>query len=620
MKNTKSSPAVSPAVSPAMPGKGLKLGAAGMTKPKNFKKSMGQFVRYLSPFYVAIIVGIILAIAGTVCSIMGPDLIGKMTNVAYTPIFGIPIDFGKILYYGVWLAVLYSLSFLFSYAEGFILSKIAVRVAQKMRGEISAKINRLPLRYFDRNSYGDTLSRVTNDVDTISQTLNQSLSNLIVAVTMFVGVFIMMLTISWQLTLVAVVTIPIGMIVVMLVVKRSQKYYRQQQQSLGEINGHVEEVYSNHNVVKAFNGQQKEMQKFAETNNKLFVSGYKSQFYSALMMPIMSFIGNLSFVGVSVVGGILALNGQIEVGSILSFFIYIRLFNQPLVQLASVATVFQSTAAASERVFEFLAEPEIEPETANPKTLKTVRGEVEFKNVRFGYQPGQPVIPNFSAKIKAGQKVAIVGPTGAGKTTLVNLLERFYELDDGDIEIDGISIKDMTRAQVRSLFGMVLQDAWLFEATVLENLIFGNPKATQEEVELACKSANVHHFITTLSGGYQHKIGEESSISQGQRQLLTIARAMVQNAPMLILDEATSSVDTRTEELIQKAMDKLSENRTSFVIAHRLSTIKNANVILVVDQGNIVERGTHSELLKLNGKYATLYNSQFKKDDMPAEE
>lgn len=604
---------------PVMPGKGPKV-AAGMTKPKNFKKSMGQFVKYLSPFYVAIIVAIILAIAGTICSIVGPDLIGKMTNVAYTPMFGIPIDFGKITYYGIWLVVLYALSFLFNYIEGFIMSKISVRVAQKMRSEISAKINRLPLRYFDRNSYGDTLSRVTNDVDTISQTLNQSLSSLIVAVTMFVGVFIMMLTISWQLTLVAVVTIPIGMLIIVLVVKRSQKYYRQQQQSLGEINGQVEEVYSNHNVVKAFNGQVKEMRKFAKTNNKLFVSGYKSQFYSSIMMPVMSFVGNLSFVGVSVVGGILALNGQIEVGSILSFFIYVRLFNQPLSQLASVATVFQSTAAASERVFEFLAEPEIGPEVERPKQIGKVKGEVDFQNVRFGYETDKPVIPNFSAKVKAGQKVAIVGPTGAGKTTLVNLLERFYELDDGDIKIDGISIKDMTRAQVRSLFGMVLQDAWLFEGTIWENLVFGNPNATQEEVESACKSANVHHFITTLSGGYQHVMEEDSSISQGQRQLLTIARAMVQNAPMLILDEATSSVDTRTEEMIQKAMDKLSENRTSFVIAHRLSTIKNADVILVVEQGNIVEKGTHKQLLKLGGAYSRLYNSQFKKEVTPSEE
>lgn len=597
---------------PRGPNGGGPMGMArAVEKPKSFKKSMGKFIKYLAPFYVAIIVCLILAVGGTVCSIVGPDLLGKMTDAVQVAIVGLPVDMGLIAYYGIWLISLYGVSFIFNYIQGFVMAKIAVKVGQNMRSQISQKINRLPLKYFDNNSYGDTLSRVTNDVDTISQTLNQSLSSIITSVTMVIGIFIMMLTISWELTLVALVTIPLGMFLVMFIVKKSQKYYKQQQKSLGEINGQVEEVYSNHNIVKSFNGLKNEKETFNQKNTDLYRCGYKSQFLGGLMMPIMNFVGNLGFVGVSVVGGILALNGQIGLGAILSFMIYVRQFNQPLAQIASIASVLQSTAAASERVFEFLGQPEIEVECAVPVKLAKVQGNVQFRKVKFGYDKNKKIIKNFNADIKAGQKIAIVGPTGAGKTTIVNLLERFYEIDSGQILIDGVSTKDMLRADVRDLFGMVLQDTWLFEGTIRENLMFGNKEATQEDLDKACKSANIYHFIQTLPNGYDHVLNENTNISQGQRQLLTIARAMVQNAPMLILDEATSSVDTRTEVLIQEAMDRLSKGRTSFVIAHRLSTIKNADLILVMNKGNIVESGTHGELLTKNGAYAKLYNSQF---------
>lgn len=578
---------------------------------KNIKKNFKQIFSYISPFYVAIIISLILAIGGAFGSIIGPKILGKMTDIVYySPV----IDLNQVAYYGIWLVSLYVLCFLFNYVQGFIMGKIAVKVGQKMRTQISQKINRLPLRYFDKHHYGDTLSRVTNDVDTISQTLNESLSSVITSITMFIGIFIVMLTISWQLTLVAVVTVPIGILLVLLIAKKSQKYYTKQQKSLGDLNGQIEEVYSNHNVVKSFNGLNKEGQKFKLKNNELFNCGYKSQFLGGLMMPIMVFIGNLGFVGVSIVGGILALNGQIGIGSILSFMIYIRLFSQPLQQIASIASVLQQTVAASQRVFEFLAEEEIQPERQGLQKLENVKGNVEFLHVKFGYEKDKKIIKDFNLSVKSGQKVAIVGPTGAGKTTLVNLLERFYEIDEGDIKIDGVSIKDMKRSDVRNLFGMVLQDTWLFEGTIKENLLFGNNNATMEEIDNACKSANIYHYIQTLPDGYNHVLTETTTISQGQKQLLTIARAMIQNAPMLILDEATSSVDTRTENLIQDAMDKLSKGRTSFVIAHRLSTIKNADIILVLEKGDIVEMGTHDELLKKNGAYSKLYNSQFSED------
>ncbi len=585
-------------------------GARAITteKAKNFKQSLSKFIKYLSPFYLVIFFSLIIAVLGTICAILGPNILGDMTDIIYKTS---PIDMGKVTHFGILLICLYGASFIFNYIQGFMMAKISVKVGQNMRSQISKKINRLPLKYFDKNSYGDTLSRVTNDVDTITQTLNQSLSSIIVSITLLIGTLIMMLSISWQLTLVALVTLPLGFLFIAIIIKKSQKYYKQQQKSLGDINGQVEEVYSNHNIVKSYNALGKEKTKFNAKNNELFYCGYKSQFLGGLMMPIMGFVGNIGFVGVSVVGGILALNGTLGLGAILSFLIYIRMFNQPMSQIASIASVLQSTAAASERVFEFLEEPEIEPENTTPQKLTNIKGDVDFINVKFSYQKEVPIIKNFSVNVKAGQKVAIVGPTGAGKTTLVNLLERFYEIDSGDIKVDGLSIKDMLRSDVRNLFGMVLQDTWLFEGTIRENLLFGNKKATQKQLDEACKSANIYHYIQTLPKGYDYVLTENTNISQGQRQLITIARAMLQKAPMLILDEATSSVDTRTETLIQQAMDRLSVGRTSFVIAHRLSTIKNADLILVLDKGDIVESGTHTKLLAKNGAYAKLYNSQF---------
>jgi len=582
-------------------------------KAKNFKKSLKRFLKYLAPFYVALVVAILLAVASTVCSILGPDILGKMTDVCSSPLFGIPIDFAKITYYGIWLVCLYIASAFFEYFQGFITGIISARIGYKMRLEISNKINSLPLKYFNKKSYGDTLSRITNDVDTITQSLNQSLAQIIFSITSVVGIVVIMLTISWELTLTSLVCIPLGLVLVALIVKKSQKYYKLQQKTLGSLNGHIEEIYSNHNIVKAYNGIEKESEKFDNLNQTLYKAGYKNQFFGSLMMPIMQFIGNLGFVAVSVVGGVLAVNGSIGIGAILSFMIYVRLFTRPLQSLASIANILQSTVAASERVFEFLDESEEEKQT-NTKKLEDVKGNIVFKNVKFGYDKNKTVIKNFNLEVKAGQKVAIVGKTGAGKTTLVNLLERFYEIDDGDIIIDGISIKEMSRQDVRKLFGMVLQDSWLFEGTIKENLKFGKDDATDEELIEASKNANIYNFINHLPEKFDHILGENTSISQGQKQLLTIARAMIQNAPMMILDEATSSVDTRTEILIQQAMDKLSKGKTSFVIAHRLSTIKNADVILVIDDGDIVEKGTHNELLKLNKVYASLYNSQFSEE------
>ena len=582
-------------------------------KAKNFKKSLKRFLRYLAPFYVALVVAILLAVASTVCSILGPDLLGKMTDVCSSPLFGIPIDFAKINYYGIWLVCLYIASAVFEYFQGFITGIISARIGYKMRLEISNKINFLPLKYFNKKSYGDTLSRITNDVDTITQSLNQSLAQIITSITTVVGIIIIMFTISWELSLTSLVCIPLGLVLVALIVKKSQKYYKLQQKTLGSLNGHIEEIYSNHNIVKAYNGIEQESEKFENLNNTLYKAGYKNQFFGSLMMPIMQFIGNLGFVAVSVVGGVLAVNGSIGIGAILSFMIYVRLFTRPLQLLASIANILQSTVAASERVFEFLDESEEEKQT-NTKKLENVKGNIVFKNVKFSYDKEKVIIKNFNLEVKAGQKVAIVGKTGAGKTTLVNLLERFYEIDEGDIIIDGISIKEMSRHDVRKLFGMVLQDSWLFEGSIKENLKFGKDDATDEEIITATKNANIYNFINHLPEKFDHILGENTNISQGQKQLLTIARAMIQNAPMMILDEATSSVDTRTEILIQQAMDNLSKGKTCFVIAHRLSTIKNADVILVIEDGDIVEKGTHNELLKLNKVYASLYNSQFSEE------
>lgn len=579
-------------------------------KAKNFKKGFIRFIKYLSPFYVGLIISIIFAIAGTVCFILGPKLLGNITDCASTT----PIDFGKVTYLGIWLVCLYALSALFEYFQIYISGIISARIGRKMRGEINQKINKLPLKYYDKHSYGDTLSRITNDVDTIVQTLNQSLGQIISALTTVLSIIIIMFVISWQLALVAILCVPIGLMFVFLIVKKSQKYYKTQQKTLGEINGHIEEIYSNHNIVKAYNGTEKESEKFNSLNQTLYKAGYKNQFFGSIMMPLMQFTGNLGFIAVTVVGGILTLHGAVTIGAIMSFIIYVRIFSRPLQSLASVANILQSTVAASERVFEFLDETEIPQESTALKTLKNVKGQVTFKNVSFGYNKDKTIIKNFNLEVKAGQKVAIVGHTGAGKTTLVNLLERFYELDDGNILVDGVSILDMSRDDARKLFGMVLQDTWLFEGTIKDNLKFGNEQATDEEITKATKDAGIFDFIEKLPNNFDYVLNENTNISQGQKQLLTIARAMIQNAPMLILDEATSSVDTRTEILIQQAMDKLSRHKTSFVIAHRLSTIKNADIILVIDNGEIVEKGTHKELLNQKGKYYQLYTSQFKNE------
>ena len=492
------------------------------------------------------------------------------------------------------------------------MTQVTQTVTFRMRRQLSEKINRLPLSYFDKQTYGEVLSRVTNDVDTISQTLNQSLSQIVSSTVMVLGILVMMFSISWQMSLVALLVLPLAGGVVTLIAKSSQKQFLRQQTQLGELNGHIEEMYGGHQVMRVFNGQKKSLAKFSRVNDQLQESAWKAQFLSGLIYPIMNFIGNIGYVVMAILGGWLAINGRLKIGDIQAFIQYIDQFNQPLVQVANIANVLQSTAAAAERVFEFLDEPEEQAEGKDLVKLANVKGEVEFDNVVFGYKPDQTIIKGLSAHIKPGQRVAIVGPTGAGKTTLVNLLMRFYEINSGAIKIDGVNIADMKRSDVRQLFGMVLQDTWLFNGTIRQNLLYGNPTASEEEMVATAKEAHVDHFVRSLPGGYDMMLGEEATnISQGEKQLLTIARAMLARTPMLILDEATSSVDTRTEVLIQKAMDKLMQGKTSFVIAHRLSTIRDADLILVVRDGNIIEQGKHDELLKQNGFYAELYNSQF---------
>jgi ATP-binding cassette subfamily B protein len=522
------------------------------------------------------------------------------------------IDYNAILRLVELLIALYLISAFFNYLQSWIMSGLSQKVTFSLRRDIAAKMNRLPLRYFDTRTHGEVLSRVTNDVDTVSQTLNQSLIQLVTSATTLIGILVMMLTISWQMTLVAVVILPVSFGLIGLVVRKSQGYFIAQQKTLGQINGHVEEMFSGHTIMKAFNGEARSTKTFSGINNELYKSAWKSQFYSGLLMPIMSFVGNLSYVGVAVVGGWLAINGRIRIGDIQAFIQYVNQFTQPIMQTANVANVLQSTAAAAERVFEFLSEKEETTDLENPVELISVKGEVRFDHVMFGYTPDKTIVKDFTANILPGQKVAIVGPTGAGKTTLVNLLMRFYDMDSGSIKIDGVDIHDMKRAEVRSLFGMVLQDTWLFTGTIEENIAYGKTNGSHKEVVSAAEAAHADHFIRSLPGGYQMKLNEEAdNISQGEKQLLTIARAMLADAPMLILDEATSSVDTRTELLIQKAMDQLMEGRTSFIIAHRLSTIKNADLILVMKDGTIVEQGKHERLLSQNGYYASLYNSQF---------
>ena len=525
------------------------------------------------------------------------------------------INFDKITKIGISLIFIYCGSALTSYTCGFLMTGVTQKICNKMREAISIKINKIPLRYFDNTSYGDVLSRVTNDVDTVGQNLNQSATQMISSITTFVGVFIMMLTLSPMMTLIPLVSIPLSMIFMMLIVKFSQKFFRNQQKSLGKINGQIEEDYSGLVIIKAFNHQDASKKEFTSLNDDLETSAWKSQFFSGLMMPIMMFIGNLSYVAICILGGIKIVNGDFGLEYIQMFIQYTRMFNQPLQQIGQITNVLQSCAAASERVFAFLAEEELEVE--NPTKIinkNDVIGNVSFENVNFGYYPNKQIIFNFNCEVKSGQKIAIVGPTGAGKTTIVNLLMRFYEVNSGHILIDGISTKELSRENVDSLFGMVLQDTWLFEGTIRDNLKFGNKDATDEEIMEALKEAHMDHFVNSLPGGLDHILDENANVSAGQKQLLTIARAMIENAPMLILDEATSSVDTRTEILIQKAMDKLMEGRTSFVIAHRLSTIKNADKILVMKNGNIIEQGNHDELMAQNGFYKDLYNSQFNED------
>ncbi|QHU90861.1 ATP-binding cassette domain-containing protein [Candidatus Saccharibacteria bacterium oral taxon 488] len=510
------------------------------------------------------------------------------------------------------LAGLYVLSAIFRYIQTWLMTQVTQTVTFRMRRQLSEKINRLPLSYFDKQTYGEVLSRVTNDVDTISQTLNQSLSQVVSSTVMVLGILVMMFSISWQMSLVALLVLPLAGGVVTLIAKSSQKQFLRQQTQLGELNGHIEEMYGGHQVMRVFNGQKKSLAKFSRVNDQLQESAWKAQFLSGLIYPIMNFIGNIGYVIMAILGGWLAIEGRLKIGDIQAFIQYIDQFNQPLVQVANIANILQSTAAAAERVFEFLDEPEEKAEGKDLVKLTHVKGEVEFDNVVFGYKPDQTIIKGLSAHIKPGQRVAIVGPTGAGKTTLVNLLMRFYEINSGAIKIDGVNIAQMKRSDVRQMFGMVLQDTWLFNGTIRQNLLYGNPTASEEEMVATAKEAHVDHFVRSLPGGYDMMLGEEATnISQGEKQLLTIARAMLERTPMLILDEATSSVDTRTEVLIQKAMDKLMQGKTSFVIAHRLSTIRDADLILVVRDGNIIEQGKHDELLQQNGFYAELYNSQF---------
>ncbi len=567
----------------------------------------------------AIIIALLMAGVGTALQIIGPNKLKEMTDeitkglpalVEGVPILN-SIDLDAVVHIAWTLVVFYGLSAILNFFQSFIMATITQRISKSLRTDISKKINLLPFKYFDKVSYGDVLSRVTNDVDAIGQTLNQSIGSIVSAVTMLVGALIMMFYNSWVLTLTSVGSALFGFVFMMVIMKKSQKHFIAQQEDLGNINGHIEEIYSGHNVVKAYNGEREAGEVFRDINSRLYNSAWKSQFLSGLMMPIMNFVGNFGYVAVCVVGAALAMGGHISFGVIVAFMIYVRFFTQPLSQLAQAANSLQRAAAAGERVFEFLDEAELSDESQKLKKLENIRGNVEFENVNFGYLPEKTIINNFSAKIKAGQKVAIVGPTGAGKTTIVNLLMRFYELDGGRILIDGVSIDAVTRENVHDQFGMVLQDSWLFEGTIKENIIFSKEGVSDEEVENACRSAGLHHFIRTLPEGYDTILDEKASLSEGQKQLVTIARAMIQNAPLLILDEATSSVDTRTERIVQAAMDKLTSGRTSFVIAHRLSTIKNADIILVMRDGDIVESGNHEELLAQSGFYTGLYNSQF---------
>ncbi len=597
----------------------------GAEKAKDFRGTIKKLVQYLKKYQVLILVVFCFAAAGALFAIIGPKILGTVTTEVFEGIMGKitgtgeGIDFNSIARTMLILLGLYVLSALFIYIQGWIMSGISAKITYKFREEISRKINRLPLKYFDKTSQGDVLSRVTNDVDTISRTLNQSLSQIITSVTTVVGVTIMMFSISWQLTLVALLILPVSMGLIAFVVKMSQRYFKKQQEYLGKVNGHIEEMYGGHIVVKAFNGEEKSIETFDKLNGELYDSAWKSQFLSGMMMPIMTFVGNLGYVLITIMGGWFAVRKMITVGDIQAFIQYVRSFTQPIAQIANIMNIFQQTAAAAERVFEFLEEDEEITETTTPVRSVEHHGHVEFKNVRFGYDPEKIIIKDFSCDVYKGHNIAIVGPTGAGKTTIVKLLMRFYDVNSGEILLDGHNIKDYTRHDLRENFGMVLQDTWLYNASIRDNIRYGRLNATDEEILAAAKAAHVDSFIHTLPDGYNLVLNEEqTNIPQGQKQLITIARAILADPKVLILDEATSSVDTRTEALIQQAMKNLMKNRTSFVIAHRLSTIRDADLILVMNEGDIVEQGNHKELLARGGFYAELYTSQFERDFVDA--
>lgn len=596
-------------------------GAAMPEKAKNFKATFKTLSKYLRQYWVGILLVLIFAVGGTAFSIVGPKISGNITTEIFNGLMAKisntgGIDFTKIGKTVLFLFGLYAISALFSFIQGYVMGTISQKISYRLRKEISEKIHRLPMRYFDTKTHGEVLSRITNDVDTLSQGLNQSMTQLITSVTMLVGVVIMMLSISPTMTIAAFLILPISVGCMGFIVKKSQTFFVKQQKYLGDINGMTEELYGGHDIVKAFNAEEKSSQNFDEINETLYHTAWKSQFLSGMMHPIMSFIGNLGYVVVSMLGGYLTIKKKIEVGDIVSFIQYVRTFNMTIAQAAQIMNMFQSTAAAAERVFEFLNEEEEIPDVEKPVSTLNIDGNIEFDHVNFGYNENKTVINDFSASVKKGQKIAIVGPTGAGKSTMIKLLMRFYDVNGGAIKVDGHDIRDFNRSDLRKLFGMVLQDTWLFHGTIKDNIKYGKPDASEVDIEAACKAASVDHFVKTLPEGYDMELNEEAdNISGGQKQLLTIARVILADPKILILDEATSNVDTRTELLIQNAMDHLMEGRTSFVIAHRLSTIKNADMILVMNQGDIVEQGSHNELLKKDGFYAKLYNSQFEEEE-----
>ena len=601
--------------------KGPHGGMRGGAKAKDFKGSLKKLVKYMSVYKVQMLFVAVFAVCGTVFNIVGPKILGKATTEIFNGLVskvsgGSGMDFGKIGQILLITLGLYVVSALCSFIQGMIMTGISQKTTYRLRKDITEKVNRMPMDYFDTKPVGEVLSRVTNDVDTLGQSLNQSATQLITSVTTLIGVLVMMLSISPLMTVVALLILPISVGLISFIMKHSQKYFSGQQEYLGNVNGQVEEVYSGHNVIKAFNKEDDVIREFDRTNDKLYESAWKSQFFSGMMMPVMQFVGNLGYVGVAILGGFLAIKKTIEVGDIQSFIQYVRNFTQPIQQVAQVTNMLQLAAASSERVFEFLEEKEEDQTVEHPVSVEGLHGNVQFENVHFGYNPEKIIINDFSANVKEGQKIAIVGPTGAGKTTMIKLLMRFYDVNSGSIKIDGHDVRDFNRSELREMFGMVLQDTWLFHGTIMDNIRYGKLDATEEEVIQAAKAAHVHRFVQTLPGGYQMEINEEATnISQGQKQLLTIARAILADPKILILDEATSSVDTRTEVRIQKAMDNLMKGRTSFVIAHRLSTIRDADLILVMKDGDIIEQGTHTQLLAQNGFYAELYNSQFESTD-----